>query len=228
MEHQTGKWKDDFTGLYYFWARWYDPEVGRFVKRDRIQCKYYIQPYTFSGNDPINFSDVDGNLRAKAEKYSNGEPSCDDVEVAQLRNAIVSSKQLLEKSKGAKMSKKLYSCLLNRYNDNEAILCSRCCTTKTRCGETDVDYSGVVDPVKGGLPPIGKELPHTFTRICMNNITSFAQIPHTLLHELGHHCGCVHPQEDGTGFTVNDYVESKTSINRCSALPYYCGEKFHP
>jgi RHS repeat-associated protein len=33
-EHQTGKWIDPITGLYYFHARWYDPVVGRFVARD--------------------------------------------------------------------------------------------------------------------------------------------------------------------------------------------------
>jgi len=33
-EHQTGKWIDPFTGLYYFHARMYDPVVGRFVGRE--------------------------------------------------------------------------------------------------------------------------------------------------------------------------------------------------
>jgi len=33
-EHLTGKMFDTTTGLYYFAARWYDPQVGRFVSRD--------------------------------------------------------------------------------------------------------------------------------------------------------------------------------------------------
>jgi len=35
-EHQTGKWLDEFTGHYFFHARWYDSEVGRFTGRDRF------------------------------------------------------------------------------------------------------------------------------------------------------------------------------------------------
>ena len=33
-EHQTGKWVDSYTGLYYFQKRWYDSVVGRFVGRE--------------------------------------------------------------------------------------------------------------------------------------------------------------------------------------------------
>ncbi len=36
-EHQTGKWIDPFTGLYFFHARWYDCGVGRFVGRDPLK-----------------------------------------------------------------------------------------------------------------------------------------------------------------------------------------------
>jgi RHS repeat-associated protein len=38
----TGK-EQDATGLYYFNARYYDPETGKFITRD---------PYTFLPNDP--------------------------------------------------------------------------------------------------------------------------------------------------------------------------------
>jgi RHS repeat-associated protein len=36
----TGKDLDEDTGLYYFNARWYDSEVGRFVEEDPIQSKW--------------------------------------------------------------------------------------------------------------------------------------------------------------------------------------------
>ncbi|MCA9440863.1 MAG: RHS repeat-associated core domain-containing protein, partial [Candidatus Omnitrophica bacterium] len=59
VEHQTGKWKDECTGLYYFWARWYDPEVGRFVSRDR-QDILGGNIYSLCYNSPSNLFDPDG------------------------------------------------------------------------------------------------------------------------------------------------------------------------
>ncbi len=56
-EHLTGKMYDNVTGLYYFHARWYDPEVGRFVSRDTAAS---IQQYHFCSNDPTTCFDPDG------------------------------------------------------------------------------------------------------------------------------------------------------------------------
>ncbi|MCG3196563.1 MAG: hypothetical protein GHCLOJNM_01039 [bacterium] len=56
-EHQTGKWIDPFTGLYYFQARWLDAGVGRFVGRDPIG---FQEEYVLTHNMPTRFVDVDG------------------------------------------------------------------------------------------------------------------------------------------------------------------------
>lgn len=56
-EHQTGKWIDPFTGLYYFSARWYDPFVGRFVGRDPGEIN---QTYKFVRNCPTRVVDPTG------------------------------------------------------------------------------------------------------------------------------------------------------------------------
>ena len=84
-EHLTGKMFDTVTGLYYFMARWLDPEVGRFVSRDvsrRIILNAEQRPcrscdistefeavllektgqYHFCGNSPCNLIDQDGQL----------------------------------------------------------------------------------------------------------------------------------------------------------------------
>jgi RHS repeat-associated protein len=58
-EHLTGKMFDTATGLYYFHARWYDPEVGRFVSRDPV-IQWGNSPYEMSRNNPISFIDPDG------------------------------------------------------------------------------------------------------------------------------------------------------------------------
>ena len=53
-EHQTGKWSDPLTGLYYFAARWYDPLTGRFVGRDPDPGSILTgeSVYTFVRNRP--------------------------------------------------------------------------------------------------------------------------------------------------------------------------------
>ena len=56
-EHLTGKMFDTVTGLYYFMARWYDPEVGRFVSRDALDGDI---SYTFVNNSPPEYIDYDG------------------------------------------------------------------------------------------------------------------------------------------------------------------------
>jgi RHS repeat-associated protein len=58
-EHQTGKWMDSFTGLYFFHARWYDSFVGRFVSRDPI-LQIGGDIYSLSSNAPLKNGDPTG------------------------------------------------------------------------------------------------------------------------------------------------------------------------
>jgi RHS repeat-associated protein len=52
-------WEPD-AGLYYMRARWYDPGSGRFMSEDPVGLAGGINPYVFSGQDPINGSDPSG------------------------------------------------------------------------------------------------------------------------------------------------------------------------
>jgi RHS repeat-associated protein len=52
----TGK-KQDATGLYYVSARYYDPELGRFLTRD---LKKGINQYSYCYNNPLKYIDPDG------------------------------------------------------------------------------------------------------------------------------------------------------------------------
>ncbi len=53
---------DETTGLYNARARWYDPEVGRFISEDPIGLVGGMNQYAFAGDDPINASDPSGAL----------------------------------------------------------------------------------------------------------------------------------------------------------------------
>jgi len=50
---------DQRAGLYYFHARWYDPELGRFYSLDPIIYPGQ-SPYSYCYNNPTNFVDPSG------------------------------------------------------------------------------------------------------------------------------------------------------------------------
>ena len=56
----TGKLGDDSIGLIYFGARWYDPEVGRFLTQDPV--KDGLNWYAYCNNNPLRFTDPDGRI----------------------------------------------------------------------------------------------------------------------------------------------------------------------
>lgn len=53
----TGRERDPATGLLYYRARWYDPQVGRFVSEDPIGFEGGINLYSYTTNNPVNFID---------------------------------------------------------------------------------------------------------------------------------------------------------------------------
>ncbi|MGW1950935.1 RHS repeat-associated core domain-containing protein, partial [Streptomyces sp. NPDC001940] len=58
-----GKTEDTATGLSLLGARAYDPKLGRFLSPDPLSAPYAPQAlsaYSYSGNDPINYSDPSG------------------------------------------------------------------------------------------------------------------------------------------------------------------------
>lgn len=62
----TGQKEVVSIGLYYYGARYYDPEIGRFITEDPIQdgTNYYIYCY----NNPLKYTDPDG-LKAIVELH---------------------------------------------------------------------------------------------------------------------------------------------------------------
>ena len=60
----TGKQEDSGTGLSYFGARWYDPNIGRFMAIDPVDFKesniHSFNRYAYANNNPYKYVDPDG------------------------------------------------------------------------------------------------------------------------------------------------------------------------
>ncbi len=57
----TGREYDAETGLYFYRARYYSPELGRFLQTDPLEIDDE-NTYTYCYNDPVNYSDPYGLL----------------------------------------------------------------------------------------------------------------------------------------------------------------------
>jgi RHS repeat-associated protein len=58
----TGRRLDPETNLYYFRARYYSPELGRFLQTDPIGTKDDLNLYAYVHGDPLNHSDPTGEI----------------------------------------------------------------------------------------------------------------------------------------------------------------------
>jgi RHS repeat-associated protein len=56
----TGRRWDPDLGLYYYRARWYDPQLGTFLETDPIGALDYINLYSYVGLEPGNATDPSG------------------------------------------------------------------------------------------------------------------------------------------------------------------------
>ena len=57
----TSKELDEQTGLYYFGARYYNPDISIWLSIDPLSDKYpSLSPYNYCANNPINAIDPDG------------------------------------------------------------------------------------------------------------------------------------------------------------------------
>jgi RHS repeat-associated protein len=63
----TGREADEYTGLYYYRARFYDPQIGRFISEDPIGFSGGINWYAYVNNNPIRFNDPFGLLTTEQQ-----------------------------------------------------------------------------------------------------------------------------------------------------------------
>ncbi len=56
----TGREYDEFSGLYFYRARWFDANLGRFISEDPIGLGAGINQFSYVGNDSLNSTDPMG------------------------------------------------------------------------------------------------------------------------------------------------------------------------
>jgi len=56
----TGREYDKEIGLYYYRARYYSADLGRFISRDPIGMSDNVNLYSYVGNNPVKFVDAMG------------------------------------------------------------------------------------------------------------------------------------------------------------------------
>jgi len=68
----TGRECDSETGLYYYRARYYNPEIGRFLQTDPVGYLAGLNLYTYCDNNPINWIDPFGLMDSMSAAVLNG------------------------------------------------------------------------------------------------------------------------------------------------------------
>jgi len=72
----TGREFDSETGLYYYRARYYDSEIGRFASEDPIRFKAGTDFYPYVMNRPVTFSDPMGTCLLQFDSVTNTLGKC--------------------------------------------------------------------------------------------------------------------------------------------------------
>ena len=82
----TGREWDQETGLYYYRARYYDPNIGRFLSEDPIGLQGGMNVYGYVAGRPLNWVDPSGTEMSPAECYRRWKSIMDRVEL--LKNKL--------------------------------------------------------------------------------------------------------------------------------------------
>jgi RHS repeat-associated protein len=87
----TGRERDPDTGLLYYRARFYDPQLGRFISEDPIGLAGGINSFAYVGNNPQNAKDPSGlyeiDVHYYLTYYLGTKAGCNDAEAREIANS---------------------------------------------------------------------------------------------------------------------------------------------
>jgi len=101
----TGREYDSETGMYFYRARYYDPQAGRFVTKDPIGFAGGINVFSYVENNPSNFIDPTGNVVL-----------VDDAAIA-IGTLVVATAAYLQTQQGQQATRDVANVIGNLIND---------------------------------------------------------------------------------------------------------------
>jgi len=147
-EHLTGKMFDTTTGLYYFAARWYDPQVGRFVSVNLPSSKGHntqncgstsmrdYEGYIFALNSPLRYTDPLGT--AVIVNCHPRQISIISVAIRQARDALIKCIRCKVRGRGpggiqrnvakdimSNLTASTIECIPNEFTANGDVICGK-------------------------------------------------------------------------------------------------------
>ena len=166
--HLTTKDYNSTIGLYYFYQRWYDPEVGKFLQRDTIPSPNNL--YIYCGNNSNNLIDPTGEFEIDHKECKKFEDAYCEINRHDNRSKC---EEEVMKLKGRGVKDKYINCMLNicyGVGKKTIITCKKGSTKKCAGNE--------------GYYPEGTK----YVVICIPNCKTTA-IWGCIAHELCHRCG---------------------------------------
>ncbi|HEY6385112.1 MAG TPA: RHS repeat-associated core domain-containing protein [Candidatus Acidoferrum sp.] len=168
----TARESDPETRLYYYRARYYDPNAGRFLTEDPIGSGAGNNVFTYVRNEPTRFADPSGLVEF--------DPSCNCSNGFKGPNMPLAD-QLASAGAARITDTSLRDCILSKLNNGTV-----------KCGGERCDKGS--KPDKKGRVVWGWALPWGNTiNLCKPSAGDDFSLACTIIHEFAHTCG--HPFE---------------------------------
>jgi RHS repeat-associated protein len=84
----TGRELDIETGIYYYRARYYDQNMGRFVSEDPLKTSGGLNFYRYARNSPIAFADPSGDVVINPGKFPSGSVADVVIAIQRIQDSI--------------------------------------------------------------------------------------------------------------------------------------------